>query len=268
MSFSVELIDVPSLNVKPVSEYDNQSKELSGQVQHLKIDNQDSLEKASNLRKTLKELLSRIDITRKNITKPLDEAKKNIMSLFRPIETAVENNLRHIDRSIMTYTTEQERLRLEAEAKLRKAAEAEEAKIRAEKERQERVWRDKQEAAQKEAERLAKAGKAEEAAKAQAEADRAAQKAEERREQAAEVQVVAPTLASNVQKVAGLSYRDNWSAEVTDLMTLVRAVAEGKASVNFLLPNSPALNAQARTTRDSMIVPGVKFSCEKIPVGR
>ena len=262
------MIEVAPINTKQAGEYSTKALELTTQAKALTIKNQPDLERAADLRKVIKDMGKTLEEARKKITSPLDVAKKAVMDLFRAPAESLEEAEKLINRSIMTYTTEQERLRLEAEAKLRKAAEAEEAKIRAEKERQERVWRDKQEAAQKEAERLAKAGKAEEAAKAQAEADRAAQKAEERREQAAEVQVVAPTLASNVQKVAGLSYRDNWSAEVTDLMTLVRAVAEGKASVNFLLPNSPALNAQARTTRDSMIVPGVKFVCEKIPVGR
>lgn len=60
-------------------------------------------------------------------------------------------------------------------------------------------------------------------------------------------------------KVKGQSLKSIWSAEVTDLMALVKAVAEGKAPISFLLPNQVALNQQAKASMDSIEYPGVKF---------
>lgn len=57
---------------------------------------------------------------------------------------------------------------------------------------------------------------------------------------------------------AGVSYRDNWKAEVTDLMALVQAVAGGKAPIDYLLPNATVLNALAKGKKETMAIPGVK----------
>lgn len=237
---SPETIDVPSLNVRSATDLDIQSVNLSKQVGSLKVNSQEGLETASGLRKNLKELLSKIDVTRKNITKPLDEAKKNVMNLFRPIETAIENNLKHVDSLIITYTDGQEKLRAEQELKLRRQAEAEEKK--------------KRDALEERARKAAESGKAEKAAELQ--------------QKAAEVQVTAPTLAPTFQKPSGLSFRENWSAQVVDIKALAKAVAEGRVSPNFICGNMPVLNAQARATKDSLPVDGVKFNCEKSTVGR
>lgn len=52
--------------------------------------------------------------------------------------------------------------------------------------------------------------------------------------------------------------RSVWSAEVVDLMALVKAVADGTAPITFLEANMPSLNAQARAAKQTMNVPGVK----------
>ena len=67
--------------------------------------------------------------------------------------------------------------------------------------------------------------------------------------------VIAPRAAP---KIAGVSMRDNWSAQVTDLRALVLAVAAGKADLGLLLPNQPALNARARSEKARLAVPGVR----------
>lgn len=56
----------------------------------------------------------------------------------------------------------------------------------------------------------------------------------------------------------GVSYRDNWKAEVNDLTLLVKAVAEGKASIDYLLPNTVMLNALAKNKKEAMAIPGVR----------
>jgi hypothetical protein len=61
-----------------------------------------------------------------------------------------------------------------------------------------------------------------------------------------------------VQKSRLTAGRENWNAQVTDLMALVRAVAAGTASINYLEANMTALNQIARAQKSTMSVPGVK----------
>lgn len=63
---------------------------------------------------------------------------------------------------------------------------------------------------------------------------------------------------------AGLSFRDNWTAKVTNLMTLIKAVADGTVAVTLLEPNMTALNGMARSLKDSMNIPGVEAKNERI----
>lgn len=77
-----------------------------------------------------------------------------------------------------------------------------------------------------------------------------------------EAPVVAPVLARPaVPKVAGISVRDNWSAEVTNFADLVRAVADGKVPTGVLLPNMPTLNSLARSMKGELRFPGVRAVC-------
>ena len=233
-------IEIAPIKRDSADEYSKQSLSLEVRAKSLVIKDQESLEGAANLRKTIKDFSKQLDEERKKITSPLDQAKKAVMDLFRKPSETLEAAEGVVNKAITSYTVEQERIRREQEEKLRKQAEAEEKK--------------KREALEERARKAAEAGKAE--------------KAEELRQKAAEVQVVVPSLASTVEKVNGLSFRDNWSAQVVDLRALVKAVADGKAPLNFLMANQPVLNSQARATKDSMPVPGVKFNCEKSPVGR
>lgn len=65
-------------------------------------------------------------------------------------------------------------------------------------------------------------------------------------------------------KVAGISRREVWSAEVTDLAALIKAVAAGHAPMALLLPNMSALNQQAKALKASMRYPGVKAVREDV----
>jgi hypothetical protein len=74
----------------------------------------------------------------------------------------------------------------------------------------------------------------------------------------------APVLAPIVQirptapRVSGVSFSDNWSAVVTDEMALIRAVAEGRAPMACLTPNTVFLNGQARALKAEFRIPGVR----------
>ena len=58
--------------------------------------------------------------------------------------------------------------------------------------------------------------------------------------------------------------REIWSAEVTNLMALVKAVAEGKQPIAYLLPNMTALNGQAKSLKQHMAIPGTKATVKKV----
>jgi len=49
-----------------------------------------------------------------------------------------------------------------------------------------------------------------------------------------------------------------WSAEVVNIMALIKAVAEGKAPVDCLLPNTSLLNKLAIHQKEKFSIPGVK----------
>lgn len=56
---------------------------------------------------------------------------------------------------------------------------------------------------------------------------------------------------------SGLTRRVTWSAEVVDLMELVKAVAKGKAPLAYLQADMKQLNTQATALKKEMKIPGV-----------
>jgi hypothetical protein len=79
-------------------------------------------------------------------------------------------------------------------------------------------------------------------------------------EQIMETPIEAPvvTVAPQVAQVSGVSSRETWSAEVTDLAALVAYVASRPEWINLLLPNEQALNSLARAQRAALKIPGVR----------
>ena len=131
--------------------------------------------------------------------------------------------------------------------------------MRAEKARAEEERRKAEEAARKEAE------------EAQLRAAEALQK--EGLTAAAEAVLDAPVVIPKVEvaapeKAEGVSYRDVWGAEVVDLMTLVKAVAEGKAPLGAVQANDTYLGQWARLSKGTESLPGVKVTNTPIQVRR
>lgn len=69
-------------------------------------------------------------------------------------------------------------------------------------------------------------------------------------------------------KADGVSYRVTWSAEVTDLLALVQAVAAGQVPLKVLQPDSTVLNTMARALKESLALPGVKAVARREPTFR
>lgn len=59
-------------------------------------------------------------------------------------------------------------------------------------------------------------------------------------------------------KVAGIQYREQWSAQVVNQQQLVSYVAQNPQFTNLVQPNMPALNALARSLKGKLKIPGVK----------
>jgi hypothetical protein len=80
--------------------------------------------------------------------------------------------------------------------------------------------------------------------------------------------IPAPAAAPTFQRVAGMSSRENWCAEVVDFYALVKAVAKDKKLLPLLEANLPALNAQARSFKTALAIPGVRAVDKGSLVGR
>lgn len=62
----------------------------------------------------------------------------------------------------------------------------------------------------------------------------------------------------------GVSFRDRWCAEVSDLRQFIAAVARNPALLNLVEPNPAALNSLARAQKRALKIPGVRVWCERI----
>lgn len=82
--------------------------------------------------------------------------------------------------------------------------------------------------------------------------------------QVIEAPVYAPAVTlPKVEQPKGVSYREVWSAQVTDLKALCRAVVEGRVPEAAITPNMTVLNQQARSLKSALNWPGVKVISEK-----
>lgn len=215
------------------------------------IDSDALLEVTAEDLKAIKALQHEVEEQRSAITRPLNQAVRAINELFRPPREYLEAAERHLKRSIMQYTSAREK----AAEQARRAAE-EQARIereelaRHEREQERLAWEAQQQAdlARQQAERAAAAGDAQAAASAQAQCERLAAQAERAERarieaaaatQAADVITIAPEVAPPA-RLAGISARVSYSAQVTDLALLVRAVAEGKAPLECVQANDNA----------------------------
>ena len=59
-------------------------------------------------------------------------------------------------------------------------------------------------------------------------------------------------------KVDGVSSRELWSGEVTDMLMLVRYVAKSPDLIHLLKPDSSAINSMARGQKERLRIPGVQ----------
>jgi colicin import membrane protein len=189
-----------------------------------------TFETAGGLLRDIKTLRKEIAESCDPVVKAAHEAHKKAVKQKKDLEAPLLKAEKIIKDRMGEYAEAEERRRREEEARLAAEARAQE-----------------EEARLREAEQLEKAGEHE----------------------AAEEVISAPSVAPPpvvpraVPKTAGVSTRENWSAQVTSLEALVKAVAEGKASIGLVQANETALNGMARSLKGSMQVPGVKAICKR-----
>ena len=201
------------------------------QAEAIVILTQAHYESANDVMKAVKTKYKELDTKRKEITKPLDQAKNAVMDLFRnPLELLKKAEI-SIKVTMIAYAEHQEKIRQEEQKKIDAKAKIEEEKERKRLEKRAEKWAAKGKTA----------------------------KAEELQEQAEEVEVVAPVVAPKVEKVAGVSFKQNWSAIVID---------ETKVPREYMQVNTMALNRIAKATKGAIKIPGVEFKMEKILASR
>ncbi len=199
------------------------------------------------------------NIEAQNTVAKIKAIKKRILGIFQPIKDAqhkawrvtcdtinalsdpLDSAEKTLKKKVTTYTVVEEQKR-------EKAAELLEAKRK-----------DDERKRQEELEERAK--KAEDKGKVE--------KAETLREQK-EVEAPPPPayLPPAPEQAKGTSFRSVWKADVTSVKDLCKAVADGTASVNLVLPNTPALNAFAKATKGGVKIPGVRFYEDRIMSSR
>lgn len=75
--------------------------------------------------------------------------------------------------------------------------------------------------------------------------------------EAAPAVIVAPS--PKPQPIApGVGTAERWTAQVTDIKALCRAIADGTVSTEFVVPNATALNQMARSQKQTFNVPGCR----------
>lgn len=224
------------------------------------VDSHEMYQLAAGELQTIVGQRKKIDDLRLSITRPMDEAKKRVMDLFRGPTEMLERAENTLKQSMLTFK------RAEDARVARERAEAQRiaAEERAAAERARQQAEADAAAARRAAEEAAAAGDAATAAAAQvrvAQAEQVAVAAEAELDLAdiAPVAVIEPAKAT----ASGIGARKTYKAEVFDLKALVIAAAKAAEAgddmlLGYLLANEKALNATARELKAHMRFPGVR----------
>ena len=196
---------------------------LAERVEGVVVESQEGLDAASGLLKVVKRRSVALEEARKQITKPLNAALRAANDLFRTPADVLKKAESTLKRAAGAYLAEVERRRAAAEAEARRKAE------------KERVALEKKALA----------------AEKKGNEDRAA----DIRERASAVVAAEPEPEAKAPK--GVSTRQSWRAEVTDLKALVKGVASGKVPLEAVQANTMYLNGVSRSMKAEMKFPGV-----------
>lgn len=168
---------------------------------------------------------------RVSITKPLDEAKKGVMDLFREPVAVIEKARNEVKGKISAYVSEQEKIAAEERRKA-------------------------EEKAQREAEKAAqRAAKYEEEGRGDM--------AEKWREKEQEAQVAPIDAPPAKTKVSGVRMRTYYEADVTDMKQLLQAIIDGRVPPSVIEVQKGALNKFVGQFKGDIDIPGIRVRVEK-----
>lgn len=204
-----------------VRELTEETAAILSQAEGFKISTAVSYQLAADELKRIKAASKKLDEVRKAITSPMDAAKKAVMDFFRKPAEQLKQAEERIKDAMLVYQTDLE----QKEAEERRQAEA---------------------AAKAERERLEVA--------AAREADRGEfGTVAEIATTAAQI-VAAPVVRREVPKVAGVSFRETWKFEITDLNAIPR---------EFLLVDETKIRKVVQAMKGDTNIPGVRAYAEK-----
>lgn len=198
----------------------------------LVVTDEESLKIAKDEMNAMTKRMKALDAKRKEITKPLDDAKKAVMNLFKPPIDTYQGAINVIKFGIARYVEDQERIA--AEARMRAEAEAAAARAALE----------------------AKAREAE-----------TPQEAEVIKEAAALV-VPAAVTAKPAAKVSGMSTQKVWRGRVVDMGAFLAHVAIHPECFDLIEVKQGALDRFIRATGGAVAIPGVETHQETIVSSR
>lgn len=193
----------------------------------LPVDSQMSLDGAVGIIRTIDKFRKELEEKRMEITRPLDQAKKAVMDLFRPAVDRCDEIALDLRKKINTYQQAMEEKRIAEQRKLEEKARLEEAKKRKE--------------------LLEKS----ELAKSRGDLE----KAEMLAEKAEEVSIQAPIVAPKIQAAEGSYTVKKWSFKVVNADLIPR---------EYMIPNEYLLNKVAGIYEGKKEIAGVEFFYETV----
>lgn len=191
------------------------------------VDSPEMAEIAASELVTIKTRAKDLDEERKSITKPMDDAKKAVMDIYKPAIERLGQAETALKDAISGYQKEQSRLADLAAAEAARKAREESQKLAAK------------------AEKLEAKGKIEDA---------------DALRNVTAMTAAAPVTVAQPAKLSGVSTRKVWKASVTDRTAAIKAMAESPAYQHLLNIDEAALNKLAAAMKNpSSLIAGVVF---------
>lgn len=201
-----------------------EAEKMALQYQDYSVASNEALLTADSDLTLIKQKIKQLDTDRKKATKPMDEAKKVIMELYKkPIER-LEQARAIINNAMTSYRREQEKIRQEQERKAQELA-------RKEEERQKKIL----------AEKIKRA-----------EASGKSEKVEALKEQKAEVFVPAPVVQSTVVETKNKP-KKIWKYRVKDISLVPR---------EYLIIDNIKVGQVTKATKGTLTIPGIEMYSE------
>ena len=207
----------------------SRSKASLSAAKGFEISTPEDAEDAGAILREIKGTARELEEKRTSITKPINQALREINALFKPAKAWLADAEQHIKGKLLAYQNEQARIARELQAEADALAAKEQAKL----------------------DRRA----------AKAEAKGKAEKAEALRKVAETT--IAPVIETAAPKLSGIATREIWKAEITDQPALVKHIAIDQNELLYLIKiDQSALNALARRLKSDLDLPGVKAVSE------